>query len=75
MLELVGSELVKRAAERAARREERLKQAREGPKAKRATKRITRLFPPSRFHMFGGRWRSAHALPFRREPILLKIRS
>jgi large subunit ribosomal protein L17 len=29
-LELVGSELVKRAAERAARREERLKQAREG---------------------------------------------
>ncbi|HEY6989223.1 MAG TPA: 50S ribosomal protein L17 [Bryobacteraceae bacterium] len=29
-LELVGSELIKRAAERAARREERLKQAREG---------------------------------------------
>ena len=29
-LELVGSELVKRAAERAARREERLKQTREG---------------------------------------------
>lgn len=30
-LELVGSELVKRAAERAARREEKLKQLREGP--------------------------------------------
>jgi large subunit ribosomal protein L17 len=29
MLELVGSELVKRAAERAKRREERLKEARE----------------------------------------------
>jgi large subunit ribosomal protein L17 len=29
-LELVGSELVKRAAERAARREEKMKQAREG---------------------------------------------
>jgi large subunit ribosomal protein L17 len=29
-LELVGSELIKRAAERAARREERMKQAREG---------------------------------------------
>ena len=42
MLELVGSELVKRAAERAKRREERLKAIQQGKRRRRRARRIAR---------------------------------